>query len=522
MPSSKSSKKKEPVAISRKKQRQEARLKKKERKRGNTNVAVDAGSLSKKRKECVSFHVESSQTPSLKKKFSPLEALAVRKGLPSEEDDGSHGKSKNPGPPRMPTQADPLLARDDAEIAYLERKLGLRGGRSSAGGKSKLAREYEDDGLGEDFVSFLESLDTVVRSNVDNPSLNGRRDTGEGVWGENREEGGEDEEEAEEEWDQAAFEKERDDAFAHLPTDDEEEEDEEDQDSVDDDFFAERSGVLEKKIVRLDSDQEDANSLRTQQTGEVVDDEVSGNGARVETESSDDDVIASADPLIAREDAEIAYLERKLGMGGSSSSKKQKEKGTGGRSRVYDEMDANEFGDGFGTFLQELDEMSARIRKHKRPPSSAAAISKQKQQQNIREPSEGSSVVAIYGDANCDDSFPSNEEDDWSSSQDGESDGGDDDDDDVKRRGKDVMTADVEVAGTDVYRPTLGQDIYGRSTAPVDGAVVAQKYLPPAARRERQEQQQQQHGATAVVATETAERAEHLSRLRRKVTSELP
>ena len=46
---------------------------------------------------------------------------------------------------------------EDKEIARLEAKLGLKGGK----GKTKLQQEYENDGLGGDFVDFLTDLDRV-------------------------------------------------------------------------------------------------------------------------------------------------------------------------------------------------------------------------------------------------------------------------------------------------------------------------------------------------------------------------
>eukprot|EP00617_Octactis_speculum_P027269 CAMPEP_0185755542 /NCGR_PEP_ID=MMETSP1174-20130828/14020_1 /TAXON_ID=35687 /ORGANISM="Dictyocha speculum, Strain CCMP1381" /LENGTH=120 /DNA_ID=CAMNT_0028434123 /DNA_START=108 /DNA_END=467 /DNA_ORIENTATION=- len=51
------------------------------------------------------------------------------------------------------------------------------------------------------------------------------------------------------------------------------------------------------------------------------------------------------------EDAEIAFLERKLGM-----------KGNGGRKKVYSEMNDDGFGADFGAFLGEIDGLSDRVR----------------------------------------------------------------------------------------------------------------------------------------------------------------
>ena len=62
---------------------------------------------------------------------------------------------------------DPLILRDAQEIAYLESKLGVKKG---SGGRSKLAKEFEEDGLGGEFINFLDSLDHLVgseQSNVD-------------------------------------------------------------------------------------------------------------------------------------------------------------------------------------------------------------------------------------------------------------------------------------------------------------------------------------------------------------------
>ena len=56
---------------------------------------------------------------------------------------------------------DPLILRDAQEIAYLESKLGVKKG---SGGRSKLAKEFEEDGLGGEFINFLDSLDHLVGS----------------------------------------------------------------------------------------------------------------------------------------------------------------------------------------------------------------------------------------------------------------------------------------------------------------------------------------------------------------------
>jgi hypothetical protein len=73
----------------------------------------------------------------------------------------------------LPCTVGRLPSRGQAEeIAYLERKLGLRGAGPS-GARSRLAKEFEDDGLGGDFVSFLDVLDQVFSFSTPAPTLPG-------------------------------------------------------------------------------------------------------------------------------------------------------------------------------------------------------------------------------------------------------------------------------------------------------------------------------------------------------------
>jgi len=283
---------------SRKKRRQAERQELKKRKNSSgknidsTLSSIDAGPdlLRCKRKgsdrteDQISFEAKGAKKKSMLK-VTPLEALSARGGnslfAPESMDPSNFEGSSS---------ADPLVAREDAEIAYLERKLGVRG---SSAGKSKLAREFEDDGLGGDFLTFLDSLDTVGRSDGETGKLDSNRLSDD----EDEDEDGVDEAE----WDQAEYEKNLDAAYAHLPTDDEDDADDEEveQSDVEDDDGAGEEGVRAVKRVRFGE---------VDNTQHTSDHEYAGNGSK---DSKDEE---------EEEEEEEEEVEEELGAVKGSSS----------------------------------------------------------------------------------------------------------------------------------------------------------------------------------------------------------
>ena len=349
---------------------------------------------------------------------------------------------------------DPLILRDAQEIAYLESKLGVKKG---GGGRNKLAKEFEEDGLGGEFINFLDSLDHLVgseQSDVDS--------------------------EAE------AYARERDAAYEGLPTDDEEEEEEDDTgDEQMDTLDSGNKGSQKKVKFAQNADEDDEGSeSESGSESEDEDEEESTEEARpaakgiVSTGKASKRLSSAAideNPLIKREDEEIAYLEKKLGM--------SKE---GRRSKVYEEMDTNEFGEGFGSFLEDLDGLSQRLRKDAKRDKK---------------------VVAIY-DGGGEDSAENSWSEEESNEEDGSEEGAEDsvDGSEASHDDEDDEEEEVPQSTADTYRPTSGEDIYGR---PLDSAAskgAAVKYVPPALRG----------GAGSAI--ESTERAEQLQRLNRKVT----
>ena len=253
--------------------------------------------------------------------------LQAKKKAKIEE---SRAKPKK-GVSKIRRVVDPAVLREEAEIAYLEKKLGLGGGKGG-GGKAKLAREYEDDGFGGDFMDFLAGIGSY-----------------QGAEGGESEGGGSDDDGS---FDQAAFEAERDEAVADLPTEDEFSEEDEDvpseKDSGDfhgtggDDDSAENSSegqpetgrrvrvakVCEESFSDEDEDdeddeEEDNDDSEVKDEDECLSDDYGGE-AEEAVGSGAVETHTPKDPHLLREEAEIAYLEKKLGLKKGGNSKKAK------------------------------------------------------------------------------------------------------------------------------------------------------------------------------------------------------
>ena len=207
--------------------------------------------------------------------------------------------------------------------------------------------------------------------------------------------------------------------------------------------------------------------------------------------------------------------------------------------QVYADLEANEFGDGFSAFLRDLDALSSRLRSDK-PGKGASAAGKGagSKRQAAGKGSEDDD------DDDDDDDGEGDEEKDGDGdgnegsgveSDDAESDEDDDNDDDDEGVRKKRMPVVAEEARVGTYRPTAGEDIYGR---PIDasgsGAVAPRRYVPPALRA-KQAVASSAGGASGGSGsagglglglgigatgggTDGPERLEALSRLRRSVT----
>ncbi len=377
---------------------------------------------------------------------------------------------------------DPMIEKEASEIAYLERKLGLR----KKGGRERLRREFqEEDGYDADFGLFLESLNGVVDGSDEEESAasRGRRprfSSFDAIEGSDDDDDDDDDDEEEE----AAFAAavaahEAEDRINEVPEAfDEILRDEEPAMA----HYGRTSGARARSPTPIGGGVEEAGESLAMCGHAPVAQVAEGTSER--------------DPGILREEAEIVYLEKKLGL-----HKK------GGAKRFYEEIESEEFGEGFGTFLRELNSLSSRVVKG--------------DAQGSRAPS-AKNVVAICGGEESEDNDSGDSSDSGDqqmfSDEDEDEDEDDNDDDDGKKRG---LTSVGGVEGSSMehfYRPSRGEDIYGRKTEDrnVGGDSLA-KYVPPA-RREMLSASGSGHEAQL---PESSARVEHLQRLRRKVTGAL-
>ncbi|KAL3757412.1 hypothetical protein ACHAWU_005143 [Discostella pseudostelligera] len=297
------------------------------------------------------------------------------------------------------------LRKDDMEIEYLESNLGIKsnsnrknkdrdGSSSSSRNASKeLNREYaKNEGFGDDFGDFLMGLDDLVERCVGGGD-DGRKDSS----GSSSESGGD----SEEEDDSASDSGDKSDDSANIDPHD-------------------KAGIGE---LGVDSDSN-------------VDENSEDEDASLENDNNDD-AYAHLDKdtalALRNDDAEIAALEEKLGLSGSSKARKKLNKEFASSFMGY--------GEDFGDFLDELDLLSDKV------------------------------GITRRGDENdsmqSDNSVNSANRDDESSSE--ESGSEDDTPED---------TADHDESLT--YRPTSGEDIYGNKIdSSQSGGAKPTKYIPP-------------------------------------------
>ncbi|KAL7436794.1 hypothetical protein ACHAXH_005981 [Discostella pseudostelligera] len=299
------------------------------------------------------------------------------------------------------------LRKDDMEIEYLESNLGIksnsnrkakdRDGSNSTSSKNKnkeLNREYaKNEGFGDDFGDFLMGLDDLVERCVVGGD-DGRR----GSSGSSSDSGGDSEDE--------------------------------------DDNSASDSGDNSDDSASVDP-HDKIGIGESASASEEDKDEDSDEGDEPLENVDNDDAYAHLDEdtalALRNDDAEIAALEEKLGLSGSSKARKKLNKEFASTFMGY--------GEDFGDFLDELDLLSDKV------------------------------GITRRGDENdsmqSDNSVNSANRDDESNSDDSDS-----EDDTLED------TADHDESLT--YRPTSGEDIYGNMIdTSQSGGAKPTKYIPP-------------------------------------------
>jgi len=261
-------------------------------------------------------------------------------------------------------------------------------------------------------------------------------------------------------------------------------------------------------------DHEDGSDSEEHGSDEYSSDEHSDNNHVVD----DDDVKKNGkdpyynlDPSVAaamrRDDEEIADLEKKLGL----SKRKEKDK-------LYKEYAKLEgFGDDFGQFLEDLDDMVVRLKQPKYHKKMKDLVhDEDKEIMDESDDSDGEELVPMKGphdeldeddsvleelermqqeeqlgndsddddDESPDDDSVDDDEEDLHHSEHEETEESDDDDDDDDDDEKEVEP-DYNIA--DTYRPTKGEDIYGNKIdGDTSGEKKPSKYVPPHQRKKQQ------------------------------------
>lgn len=196
--------------------------------------------------------------------------------------------------------------------------------------------------------------------------------------------------------------------------------------------------------------------------------------------SANDDFYAHLDEDTAlslrNDDAEIADLEEKLGLSTSSKAKKKLKKEFASMFQGY--------GEDFVDFLEECDSLGATIMKRSRGGKNLV-------DDDIEEK-----------EAYSEDEHEHDSEDERQSEE--SSDGGSDDNDSNSSEGTE---ADHDNALT--YRPTLGEDIYGKKTdSGSNDTTKPGKYVPPHLRREKLQDSEAINEGDIEVVTNTSSRAD--------------
>jgi len=323
------------------------------------------------------------------------------------------------------------IRRDEAEIAELEKKLGIGRGKS----KEKLHKEYAKlEGFGDDFGDFLDDLDNLVDRVRTSNNVDDRKGT----------------------------------------SDNETSDDDDDQEAM-----VKKSKKKEKK--------------ESKHSTPAIE------HSRAETQYNNLDP-ALADAL-RRDDEEIAALEKKLCL----SKRKEKDK----LYREYSTLEG--YGDDFGNFLDDLDEMVARI---KQPSSDNQLLANENFSESLNsdsgggkeDESEDEELVSMKGSSDEYDEDDSvleelermqHEESEIDRRMEDQNDNGEyKHDEDIENEdssgsssddSRDASDTEPDHDVVDTYQPTQGEDIYGnRLDSDSSGDKKPSKYVPPHLRRQQQ------------------------------------
>mmetsp|Transcript_26908 Transcript_26908/g.73971 ORF Transcript_26908/g.73971 Transcript_26908/m.73971 type:complete len:995 (-) Transcript_26908:1050-4034(-) len=429
----------------RKEKRKEAR-KKRKRYDQTSQDGTDFPVVSKsKNNDLGSEKLHSSQASSkVSKKIGTKKSLNEEKSRKEKKIKTEENHAGNPSSflTNHPDLAD-AIRRDEAEIAELEKRLGVTGGKK---GKEKLNKEYAKlEGYGDDFGDFLDDLDNMVSRVMTADKYSEEEET---------------------------------DASMQGDSDNEVE-------------VSTKQSMKKRREADMDH-------------SEPILEEDYDNGF------SYDDLDPAVADALRRDDEEIASLEKKLGLS------KAKEK-----NKLYKEYSKLEgYGDDFGNFLDDLDNMMVRLKQPSCKSQYASNTGDESDYENDH--SDGSSeaesedeeLVPMKGSSDEfdeDDSVleelermqreenmeagTANEEKDEEEDSDGEesSDGnssasGSDNDNDDDSQDSDREDGKIEPDHdvSDTYRPSTGEDIYGNKIdSEASGDKKASKYVPPHLRKKQ-------------------------------------